>query len=264
MSEAAAAADQSLISALVSRLRKGDSAVHTHPLVDPAEPSNAFAWMRLKELMTDLGLRFQTRMQVYVALTAVLILFLDAAAVSRVLQDGRGWGSDVDTDFLILASITHSVLVFVIVLTCISLAAVANSSVQTQTQALSHSLVELEVLADRIQCAVDDKNEAAAPLRQRRPSSARSAARSVASGTTAATYTDELDGDLAPLTTPQLLALHASVRTAVDSLQSALEGLVIRNTASPVRVMGIPGSFTLVRILFTGALTLAAAVIGLR
>ena len=57
-------------------------------------------------------------------------------------------------------------------------------------------------------------------------------------------------------------AAVASSRHAIESLVTAIDGLAIRNVANPLRVMGLPASYPLLRLMLTAAAYAAVMVIG--
>jgi len=299
------------------------------PIIDVTRPSNAFAWLRLKELMSEVGLHFQLRMQLYLAVAVLLVLVLDIGAVSRAYGSGtlQGFGHDAETDIIIVQAIVHTVVMLSLVVLCVLLGAYANGQASKQAEALMHAGVELEEVARELQLAVQQRTagrmnmqwaqgshgQASSrgtplPTAERRPSDGSivlgeftpnahagpmvSTAHevpqlglppsavggpghpprhgpAVGAGSvynTARSAQEESAHNVGRavhgLPAGQLVALLGGIRSAVSSLSTVIQGLRIHAEAHPVRVMGFPATFTLVRVIFTVTFTIVAVFLG--
>ena len=300
------------------------------PIIDVTRPSNAFAWLRLKEIMSEVGLHFQLRMQLYLAVAVLLVFLLDIGAISRAYGSSEvlGFGHDAETDIIVVQAIVHSAIMLLLVILCVLFGAYANSQASKQAEALMHAGVELEEVARELQLAVQQRSggrgalpwaqgstgnasERGTPLPERQPSNGSivlgdvtpgasvgitgTAAQDVpqlglppsalnhgqgggaehyppkhpAPGSTYNTARSALEDSahnvgraVHGLPSGQLLALLGGIRSAVSSLSTVIQGLRIHAEAHPVRVVGFPASFTLVRVIFTVTFTVLAVFLG--
>jgi len=129
------------------------------PIVDVTHPSNAFAWLRLKELMSEMGMHFQLRMQMYLAVAVLLVLLMDIGAVSRVFGSGtlKELGQNAETDIIVAQAIVHSIIMLALVVLCMLLRAFTDSQASNQAEALMHAGVEVDEVARELQLALQQR-----------------------------------------------------------------------------------------------------------
>lgn len=278
----------------------GADASSRPPIIDVTRPSNAFAWIRLREVLGDMGLRFQKRMQLYVAVGCLLVILLDISAAASAVGS-YVWGQDLGMDLLVLYSSTHTAVVLVVVGTCVLLGAVANAEAAAQAEALMHSQVELEEVSRELQVVAEHRAVVAAGGARGRISSRAGPGTPLTglgmlgrqpSADTDTSLDDErlptLHGDsdgastvggerssfngnaghnvakaVAGMGAMQINALLAGLRSAVSSLTTVINALRINQEAHPVRVMGFPATYTLLRLMFVSVFVVISALVGL-
>ena len=267
------------------------------PFIDPTVPANVFAWMHLRELLVDLGLRFQLRMQVLVGITVVYAIIMDTFAISRIFGSNEPWGEFLEYDFIMISSVVHSLLAFSVLFVCVAVASFANKQAERQAEALSYAQIELEEFVANAQLVLQGKGGSSLKGRKsersesdvslqtrRRPGTAWGAAQQSAPRASFSSLDSELEapsevrsgsnarprsssrtalhGRLAAMPPKDIEAAVASSRHAIESLVTAIDGLAIRNVANPLRVMGLPASYPLLRLMLTAAAYAAVMVIG--
>ena len=293
------------------------------PIIDVTRPSNAFAWLRLRELTSEIGLHFQLRMQLYLAVAVLLVVMLDIGAVSRILTPGstRGVGTDPETDILLAQAVMHTAVMLGLVVLCIIFGALANSQASKQAEALMHAGVELEEVARELQEAMRRQNTGqCAPSPSQAPWVAHASGRTVPklgpdqsdgsallrddvsvvptcihskvpqlalppstagqAASSARPYTHPAVGSvytarsalqdsahagpdaLHKLPPAQLAAMMSGICSAATALRTVIRSLRIHAESHPVRVVGVPASFTLVKVIFTIVFTALAVLFG--
>eukprot|EP01138_Halocafeteria_seosinensis_P010053 gb/GECG01010266.1/.p1 GENE.gb/GECG01010266.1/~~gb/GECG01010266.1/.p1 ORF type:complete len:719 (+),score=76.49 gb/GECG01010266.1/:1-2157(+) len=182
------------------------------PLLDVCWPENVYSWYRLREIMRDIGYRFQLRLQLYLGIMASLLIVLNIVIVIQLFEEGQDEFFDNNrnrTFFLENAFVT--VFFMACIATIIILGSLANGELSKQEDTLLQAVLKLEQLARRF--SVEKK-----------------------------------------------FGMQREAESCIRTLRAVREVVRIRDTANPVKVLGLQASPALLQAVVTGSATLIATV----
>jgi hypothetical protein len=241
------------------------------PVIDMSRTSNAFAWYRLRIMAQDMGLVYHTRLQVYVTLCLLVVLYIDLQAVVRVAR-GEGLLKDVDFDLLYLVAIINSAVVFLALIGMVFAGAAANDQLAEQEEAFINAAVDIEEIMRDVTVLLQRPTGGSALGGASVASDA--SMRRGAGGAGVFVVPPEIAASalgqrvrmcvsrahasaLASLPAAEADVLLRDLRSAVSALGTIQQALRVHDDVRPIQVLGLRASTGLLRAIATGAASLA-------
>lgn len=237
------------------------------PLADLTLPSNAIAWLRLREIVGELGAGFLRRLQLFfgffvaVCAVAVLVLVLELFTSGAHPFDTDTHGS-ANLDSLIVHAGVNVVYVVLMVLSVIIAGAASNQQTGKQRDAIAAAIVDLEDMnmafsAGRIAQQMGCTGGAGIST-QVCTKSGLARKHNMIMGIHMCT---DMGKYIAGMPSEQAASAAQGIRDAVQLLSSAHSSVAAAAEAKPLTVLGVPASLNMARLLVTGLVTLTGLLV---
>ena len=249
------------------------------PIIDMSRQVNAFAWYRMRVLLSDLGRVFQYRLALFITASAMLVLFVDVSVVLTYYVSGDGastYCTSVSADLLYL----QSLLLTFILIGALGFIIVTGSNANDKRALQEDSFVQAAVDIDEITRDVAIVANMGGPTREA-PFGDGDEPRRRASAAELAFSADNVREILTMGSSGQDFTMGAALvhsvmeRAGTEGLEDSLPGVLgelrgaastlatlqralkVQDETNPVMVLGMRASPALVQVLGTGISFLA-------
>jgi hypothetical protein len=251
------------------------------PIIDMSRQVNAFAWYRMRTLLTDIGRVFQYRLQLFITSCAMLVLFLDISVILTYYVSDRGadtYCRSLSADLLYVQAILLSVVLVGSLGFIIVTGSNANNKRALQEDSFVQAAVDIDEIARDVAIVAGAAASGKGASRGAQGDNGRTRGASAAELAFAADKVRQvltLDAGSQDFSMGAALVHAVMERAGTDGYDDTLQGVLdelrgagaslatlqraikVQDETSPVMVLGMRASPALVQVLGTGISFLA-------